>query len=223
MAATARRAGLNRTKVLRAALELADREGVERLSMRRLGTELGVEAMTLYHYVPNKGALLDGLVELVVAAVRPGPPAGADDPVDDPTADDPAHWPARLRAFAVAFRTQLLRHPGVIPLVATRPVGSPDALRAVEETAAALGRAGLPPLLALRIVNAVATFVIGHCLAEAATTPGHPEEPAPAPDLTGFPTLAAAVADGLGTPADHQARFDLALDALITGLAATPR
>lgn len=61
--------------------------------------------------------------------------------------------------------------------------------------------------------------MIGHCLAEAADTPGHPEQPTDdALDLTAFPTLSEAVAGGLGTPADHQARFDLALDALLTGL-----
>jgi AcrR family transcriptional regulator len=173
--------------------------------MRRLGAELGVEAMTLYHHVPNKAALLDGLVELVVSAVRPGEGAGEG-------AD-------RLRAFAVAFRAELLRHPAVIPLVATRPARSPAALAAVEESAAALGRSGLGPVAALRAVNAVATFVVGHCLAEVAATPGHAEESAQEPlDLADFPVLAAAVAAGLGSPADHQARFDLALDALLGGL-----
>jgi len=203
--ATAKRAGLSREKVLRAALDLVDRDGIEKLSMRRLGGELGVEAMTLYHYVPNKAALLDGLVELVVSAVRP-------------PADDATPWPDRLRAFAVAFRDELLRHAGVIPLVATRPARSPTALQAVEDTAAALVRAGLSPLTALRVVNAVATLVVGHCLAEAATTPGHPEQPEPELDLAAFPTLTAAVTAGLGTPADHAARFALALDALLAGL-----
>ncbi|WP_030197105.1 TetR/AcrR family transcriptional regulator C-terminal domain-containing protein [Streptomyces sp. NRRL S-87] len=217
---TGAKAGLSRGRVLRAALELADREGIEKLSMRKLGAELGVEAMTLYHYVPNKAALLDGLVELVVSAVRPaaGPPVG-DASADAWSADA---WPARLHGFAVALRAELLRHPGVIPLVATRPARSAAALRAVEDTAAALAGAGVEPLRALRIVNAVATFVIGHCLAEAATTPGHPEEADAPLDLADFPTLAAAVAAGLGTPEDHRARFALALDALLGGLAAAP-
>ncbi|MFI6445098.1 TetR/AcrR family transcriptional regulator C-terminal domain-containing protein [Kitasatospora sp. NPDC050543] len=201
------RAGLSRQKVLTTALELTDRDGIEKLSMRRLGAELGVEAMTLYHYLPNKAALLDGLVELVVSAVRPDLDGAA------------AHWPKALRGFATALRAELLRHPGVIPLVATRPAQSPDALRVVEATAAALGRAGIPPLEALRIINSVSTFVIGHCLAEAATTPGHPED-TPAPDLSPYPVLTAALRAGLGTPADHQARFTLALDALLLGLAA---
>ncbi|MER6047177.1 TetR/AcrR family transcriptional regulator C-terminal domain-containing protein [Streptomyces sp. NPDC001793] len=206
---TGRRAGLSLAKVLDAALEVVDRDGIEKLSMRRLGSELGVEAMTLYHYLPNKAALLDGLVERVVSAVRPS----FGDPAED--------WPRELRAFAVAFRGELLRHPGVIVLIATRPVQSPAALQAVEDTAAALGRAGIAPVEAMRIVNSVSTLVIGHCLAEAATTPGHPE-PDPGPglalDVTAFPTLSAAVEGGLGTPDDHQARFDLALDALLAGL-----
>lgn len=207
MGTAGKRAGLSRDRVLRAALELVDRDGIEKLSMRRLGAELGVEAMTLYHYLPNKAALLDGLVELVVSAVRPDPDLPADE------------WRAHLRGFAVAFRAELLRHPGAMTLVATRPVRSAAALQAVEDTAAALGRAGIGPAEAMRIVNAVATLVIGHCLAEAATTPGHPDRAADeALDLAAYPTLSAAVADGLGTPADHQARFDLALDALLAGL-----
>ncbi|WP_354637515.1 TetR/AcrR family transcriptional regulator C-terminal domain-containing protein [Kitasatospora camelliae] len=207
MGTTGKRVGLTRDAVLRAALELVDRDGVEKLSMRRLGAELGVEAMTLYHYLPNKAALLDGLVELVVSAVRPDPDLPAE------------RWRAHLRGFAVAFRAELLRHPGVMTLVATRPVRSAAALRAVEDTAAALGRAGIGPVEALRVVNSVATLAIGHCLAEAAATPGHPDQAGDeALDLAEFPTLAAAVAGGLGTEADHRARFDLALDALLTGL-----
>ncbi|MFJ3793329.1 TetR/AcrR family transcriptional regulator C-terminal domain-containing protein [Kitasatospora sp. NPDC090091] len=207
METTGKRVGLTREKVLRAALEVADRDGIEKLSMRRLGTELGVEAMTLYHYLPNKAALLDGLVELVVSSVQPDTAGPAD------------QWPLRLREFAVAFRAELLRHPGVIPLVATRPVRSAAALQAVEDTAAALTRAGITPVQALRIVNSVAMLVVGHCLAEAADTPGHRDQAGGGDlDLADFPVLAAAVAQGLGSPADHQARFDLALDALLAGL-----
>ncbi|WP_223268002.1 TetR/AcrR family transcriptional regulator C-terminal domain-containing protein [Streptosporangium nondiastaticum] len=207
MEPTGKRTGLTREKVLRAALDVADRDGIDKLSMRRLGAELGVEAMSLYHYLPNKAALLDGLVELVTSAVRP----------DN---DSPAgQWPGRLRDFAVAFRAELLRHPGVIPLIATRPARSAAALQAVEDTAAALGRAGIPPLDALHIINSVATLVTGHCLAEAADTPGHPgQSTEDTPGLAAFPVLATAVAEGLGTPRDHQARFDLALDALLDGL-----
>ena len=64
-AARGRRVGLTRSRVLDAALEIIDRDGLAALSMRRLGAALGVEAMTIYHYVPNKDALLDGVLEEV--------------------------------------------------------------------------------------------------------------------------------------------------------------
>ena len=60
------RVGLSRQQILDAALGLVDRDGLKGLTMRSLGQELGVEAMTLYHYVPNKDALLDGLVDLLL-------------------------------------------------------------------------------------------------------------------------------------------------------------
>ncbi|HEY6737567.1 MAG TPA: TetR family transcriptional regulator, partial [Actinopolymorphaceae bacterium] len=65
------RVGLTRERVLDAALALVDREGLAALSMRRLGAELGVEAMTLYHHVANKAALLDGLVERIFTFAEP--------------------------------------------------------------------------------------------------------------------------------------------------------
>ena len=69
-ASTTRREPLNRERVLRAAVDLADREGIEALSMRRLGQELGVEAMSLYNHVANKEDLLDGMVDAIVAEIE---------------------------------------------------------------------------------------------------------------------------------------------------------
>jgi TetR/AcrR family tetracycline transcriptional repressor len=201
---------LSRELILDAAVDLLDKDGVGALTMRRLGAAIGVEAMTLYYYVPNKRALLDGIVERVggQAFVRPPGP--------------PERWPEWLRAFAVDLRAELLRHPGVLPLVAARPVTTPDAMRWVELVAAALVKTGMSPQKAFQVLNIVTTFVIGHTLAEA----GADAEGAEA-DVDGmvagldpaeFPVFAAAIAAGLGTPADHEARFTLALDALFTGL-----
>src|SRR5690625_7831205 len=82
-----RRVGLTRAKVLSAALEIIDRDGLQGLSMRRLGAALGVEAMTIYHYVPNKDALLDGVLEEASRRSQPpGPWTGS--------------WQAQLRADA---------------------------------------------------------------------------------------------------------------------------
>ena len=89
---------MSRAQVLDAALSLVDRDGVAALSMRRLGAELGVEAMTLYHYLPNKDAVLDGLVERVMAEAETG------------LADGP--WDQALTSYARSLRATLLRHPG---------------------------------------------------------------------------------------------------------------
>ncbi|GAA0381599.1 hypothetical protein GCM10009530_35420 [Microbispora corallina] len=157
--------------------------------------------------MPNKDAVLDGLIDAVVSRV---------------TVEPAGPWREWSRAFAVAIRRELLAHPALLPLVATRPVLAPGGLATVERMAAALRAEGFQALEALQLVNAVATFVIGHTLAEAGRTPGHDE-----PDIEGtmggldpgeYPVLAEALRAGLGTPEDHQERFDRALDALLDGL-----
>jgi TetR/AcrR family tetracycline transcriptional repressor len=194
---------MSRERVLDAALALADEVGVAGLSMRKLGAALGVEAMTIYYYVPNKDAVLDGLVERVMTGAF--------------TVDPDAGWRAMLRDFAASFRNELLRHPGVLHLVATRPVVTPGGLRVVEEAVSVLRAAGFGLREAFHVVNTVAMFTTGHCLAE--IDPPGAEAAALEVDPGEFPNVAAAVADGLGTPADHQARFDLALEALTEGFA----
>ncbi|MGC0417412.1 TetR/AcrR family transcriptional regulator C-terminal domain-containing protein [Embleya sp. AB8] len=192
---------LSRAQVLDAALALADRDGIGKLSMRRIGAELGVEAMTLYHYVPNKDAVLDGLVERIVASVAPRPTGPR------------TVW---LAEFARAFRAELLRHPAVVPLVATRPVATPEALAAVERATAALVGEGLAPLRAYQLLNAITTFVIGHTLAELDT--GDSASPVGPEAAAELPCLTAALAAGLGSRADHDERFALAIAALLAGI-----
>ncbi|WP_217708823.1 TetR/AcrR family transcriptional regulator C-terminal domain-containing protein [Nonomuraea rhodomycinica] len=196
---------MSRERILDAALELVDRDGVAALSMRRLGKELGVEAMTLYYYLPNKDAVLDGLVERTLAgvAVRPEGP-----------------WREWARAFAVSFRAALLAHPGLLPLLATRPVATPGGLDTAERAAQALVAEGFTATDALHVITTLATFVIGQVLAEAGGTPGHDgPDPRPALDPDRHPVFGAALAAGLGTARDHEDRFAYALDALLGGLA----
>ena len=117
--------------MLAAALALLDREGLEGISMRRLGETLGVEAMSLYRYVPSKAALLDGLYEAVLEGM-PEPPPGTD-------------TKSLLRERARALRAVLRAHPQALPLFASRPAVTPHAMAHVELVLAALGRAGFPP------------------------------------------------------------------------------
>src|ERR1035437_6794498 len=91
------RTPLSRERVLRAALALADVEGIGSLTMRRLGQELGVEAMSLYNHVADKGDLLDGIVDLVFGEIA--------------VPSDQADWKAAMRIRAISAHEALLRHP----------------------------------------------------------------------------------------------------------------
>ncbi|MGW1345519.1 TetR/AcrR family transcriptional regulator C-terminal domain-containing protein [Kribbella sp. NPDC002412] len=194
------RVGLTREAVLRAALTLADREGLKALSMRRLGAELDVEAMTLYHHVPSKDALLDGLVELLVAPIAP-------------PAFEAASWRDALRAYARELRTTLLAHPNVIPLVASRPAVTAQNLQVMEAALESMRAAGLQPSDALDVLYAVTGFVLGHVV----TSPeGDPVDQLDALDPAQYPLLAEAVSKT--APRGTEARFEFALDALLNGL-----
>src|SRR4028118_2057504 len=112
------RVGLDRRRILGAALEYIDRNGLGALTMRRLGAHLGVEAMALYRYVPGREQLLDGVVETVIDELYgdPGVPLRA------------AHgWQDFLQRLAHGVRRIALAHPEVFPLVATRPPAPPPA------------------------------------------------------------------------------------------------
>jgi AcrR family transcriptional regulator len=142
-------AGLSRERVLQAGLDLVDREGVDAPTMRRLGRELGVEAMSLYGYVNNKRDLLDGLLERVY------------DELPRTVTDDGA-WQDQLRTTAQLLRHVLLCHPHAVGLVAARPVPAPYRLALLESTARALQRAGLDRGRAGEVVTVTLCFTIGH-------------------------------------------------------------
>ena len=218
------RAGLSRERVLDAAIAFVDSRGLPALSIRRLGATLGVEAMTLYHYVPTKAALLDGMVERVLEQAA-GDLALELDP-DPDSARDPDQsqpWPEAVRTVATRFRDVLLAHPGVLGAVATRPVNSPGAVRILEAGLAVMTSQGVPLALAMDTLNSVMMFVVGHTLAEAGQTPGHEgtEPGPPAPDPAEYPNFAEAVRTGAGL--DFAVRFHRTLDILIDGYAAAAR
>ncbi len=110
------RSTLSRERVLATALRLVDADGVDSLSMRRLGKALGCDPMQLYRYAPSKDALLDGVVELVLSRLDVPPAADGD-------------WAQVLRRTGHAFRELALAHPNVVPLLVTRPLATPLALR----------------------------------------------------------------------------------------------
>lgn len=141
-----------------AALRLADRRGLGALSMRRLGAALGVEAMSLYKHVPHKAALLDLLVERVLAGVSPAPPG--------------ASWEERLRHVSRELRRVACAHPHVFPLLATRIPATPTALAPLEALLAALADAGLDDDAALASFWTFVAWATGALLAETAALTG---------------------------------------------------
>ena len=112
---TERRAPLTRERVLKAGVRLADREGIDAVSMRRLGTELGIEAMSLYTHVRGKDDLLDGMIDLVIREI--------------PVHRDGTDWKDSLRTTILSARAVILRHPWAPRIIETRNDPGPSGLR----------------------------------------------------------------------------------------------
>ena len=209
------RAGLSRESVLDAAVALVDSDGLDGLSMRKLGAALGVEAMTLYHYVPNKAALLDGLVEWVVQHSATAPALASGLP-----------WDRALRRYAETLRTTLLSHPGVLPLFFTRPAVTPQALKALESGLRVLAEAGFALPRALDMINVLSIFVVGHAMAETGppelSRRGGPRSSAALAQLDAGDLPLIIEAARLARDADDQSRFLFGLDALLYGFGRWP-
>ncbi len=201
---------LTRRRILGAALALADAEGLEALSMRRLGTALGVEAMSLYHHFPGKPALLDGLVATVLGEV----------PLPEVT---PTGWEDAVRRGFTAFRQVLLAHPALVPLIATRPPTQRESLAAAARAFAILDAAGFEPHEAASAWTTLLAFTFGFVQCEIGgmgeTTRGAAMlslvEELPGPDFAAFRATHSRVEDW-----DGDVEFARGLDVLISGLRA---
>jgi AcrR family transcriptional regulator len=136
--------------VLRAAVALAEIEGIEALTMRRLGQEVGVEAMSLYKHVANKEDLLDGMVDVVFGEI------------ELPTEGTNWRTAMRLRAFSV--RTVLARHPWATPLMQSRNRPGPATLRHHDAVIGTLRTAGFPLPLVAHAFSAIDSYVYGFAL-----------------------------------------------------------
>jgi TetR/AcrR family tetracycline transcriptional repressor len=156
---------LTRERIVDAAIAFVDRKGLTALTMRRLGTELGVEAMSLYRYVGGRDDLLEGMVEEMIArlhldpdGVRPGPGEG---------------WQAYLQWLAHGVRALAREHPHVFPLIATRHPAAPwlrpplRSLRVVEDFLSTLVARGFTDDRAVAAYRAFSSFLLGHLLLEA--------------------------------------------------------
>jgi AcrR family transcriptional regulator len=149
---------LTRDRIIETALHIVDGQGLGRLTMRRLGDALEVEAMAIYHHLPRgKEELLDGLVSHVAML-----PARAAGPAGPAAADG---WRDRLREWAGAYRARLLEHAGVLPLVMTRR--NPTALAATTDSLREVLRlAGFLNGAADAGAHTLISYVIGHAALE---------------------------------------------------------
>lgn len=209
------KARLSSKLVLGTALNLVDSEGLEALSMRRLGQELGCDPMSLYRYAANRDALLDGITELVISEL--------------PTASGGQDWQAQLRRIAHDLRLLALRHPNVVPLLVTRPLSTPlglrplGVLRPLEHILSLLILAGFSPADALHVYRAYYGFIFGHILNELQELIVDPDESEallrlglhrlPAKEFPRLRSLGPALADY-----DGSEELDQGLNILLTGL-----
>jgi AcrR family transcriptional regulator len=206
------RTPLSRERVLRAAVALADDAGLGALTMRRLAQELGVEAMSLYHHVPNKDALLDGMVDLVFGEIEL-PTAGTD-------------WKAAMRRRAISARAVLARHPWAIGLLESRRTPGPANLRHHDAVIGCLREAGFPVALTAHAYSLLDSYVYGFALQEASLPFDTPEETAElaqsimaAFPADAYPYLAELAVEHVLQPGyDYGQEYEFGLDLLLDGL-----
>lgn len=218
---------MTRDRIVDQAVAIIDGSGPTALTMRRLGQDLGVEAMTLYRYVNGREDLLEAVVEKLVNQLRVDP-NGRMDPLDG--------WQAFLQWMAHEVRRLSLEHPNAFPLIATRHPAAPwlrpplRSLEVVEDFIEGLTSRGFTDSQAVVAYRSFTSFLLGHLLLEAAVrgaSTGPVEEPlnegdAAIPnsdvdvDLTDYPAVM-RLRDQLSE--DHtEDEFERALEALLERL-----
>lgn len=202
------RSVLSRERILAAALALADREGLEAVSMRRLAEELGAGTMTLYTYFRGKDELLDAAVDQAAAAVTIPPDEGS--------------WESQLRALIKEIYCSLVEHPSGVQLRRSRPILSPAALRTTEAGLRILLRAGFSRTDAARAWRSLFVYTFGFA---DFTPPELPpavrrdwQERLEALPADEFPALTSTAREGVETMSG-EAQFDHGLERLLRGLA----
>ena len=196
---------LSRRRVLEEAVRFVDREGLGALTMRKLGAELGVEAMSLYNHVPNKSALLDGMVEVLLGELEiPAENRG---------------WEERVREGYGAFRRLAHEHPNVFPLLVNRPPDTMDGVWLVEEFLKTLEEAGFGKETALHAFRALSSYTFGYAMAEIrgfALEPDGSRLGAYGLPLQEFPRISELKPQLENV--DHDAEFEFGLDLILAGL-----
>lgn len=210
----------SRAEITTAAIKIADAEGLDALSMRRVAQQIGAGTMSLYRYVPRKSDLLELMTDAVIGENPPGTPSG--------------DWRADLTALARGQRSTALRHPWLIELDSRMGMG-PNALRLIEYAFTAVDVLGLDIDAMMEIIGQVSAFVTGHVHEEltdekSRRRAGLDREQwfrRQAPylrqliDSGGHPMLKRIIVDAELPHMDPDTRFERGLSRLLDGIAAS--
>lgn len=206
-----KRAPLSKDRILDAALALADAEGLGAVSMRRIGQVMGVEAMSLYKHVPDKDAIVDGIVERVLAQIVV------------PTPDD--EWKDAMRRRAQSAREVFARHPWAVGLLESRASNSsPQRLAYFDGILGALRRAGFSNTLAMRAFSMLDAYIYGFILQEHSLAFSDDESlQEVGEDLLRqmadrYPHLTAVTQEAMAAGYDHAAEFAFGLNVILDAL-----
>jgi AcrR family transcriptional regulator len=207
------RTPLTRQRVLRAAVALADQSGIGSLTMRKLGQELGVEAMSLYNHIANKDDLLDGIIDLVFGEIEL--PTGHTD------------WKHAMRQRAISARQALRRHPWATGLLESRRTPGPANIGHHDAVLGILRHAGFTIELAAHAYSLLDSYIYGFALQEASLPFHTPEETAQVAQqimaafpADAYPHLAEIATEHVLQPGyDYGNEFLYGLDLILDGLA----
>lgn len=198
---------LSRERIAATALALVDREGLTALSTRKLGDELGCEAMSIYHHFPNKAHLMDALIDLMLGEARV------------PSAADVPDWLERLRQAAYGFRSMALKHPKFFPYFAVHRLNTPTGVAYIDSVIGILRGAGFSDGDAARYFREIGYYLTGAALDETAGYAKGPSAAEPVSNETiaaNFKHLAAAAP--YFQPAHFQTTFETGLEILLEGI-----
>lgn len=206
--------------ILRSAVALADREGVQAVTMRRLAGLLGYEAMTIYHYVPDKRALLGGMIEVIVEEVAD---SGRDVPEESLAGD----WRAVVRRRCLAARTVMLRHAWAPAVIAAQVDTPPNLYQLFERLTGTMVGAGCSYELAHQAVHSLGSMLLGFTqdlfqpTADAGTSTQEMQAMAQAfPHLSRMAASISHADAGRMGLCDTQAEFEFTLALVLDGLEA---
>lgn len=200
------RTPLTRARVLEAAIALADRQGLGALTMRRLGAELGYEAMSLYKHVANKDAILDGMIGRII------------DEIEVPA--EHADWKEAMRRRAHSARAVLTRHPWALGLLETRAATSPAVLAYLNAVLGNLLAADFSARQAARAFWLLDSYIYGQVVQESSLSPGRSGagEQADRAAMGAYPHLAAIYRPGPDSGYSLDSEFTFGLELILDGL-----